>query len=136
MTKGCLFGQPFFVASKYFLLSFALSESQQFGVRNQHTTPDASYCQLLFYDERVQRSFADSNEPSGFRFAVEQNVPVHSDTSGFWLFNFVAACGRAVLKNSPLLSHQQNSDAALFGKQNFAASARLCRLLCEAGFPK
>jgi ribosomal protein L28 len=40
-----------------------------------------------------------------------------------------------VLKNSPLLSHQQNTDAALFGKQNFAASARLCRLLCEAGFP-
>ena len=62
-----------------------LRKLQKLLIRNQNATPDAPYCQLLFYDERVQRSFADSNEPSGFRFAVEQNVSVHIDTSGFSL---------------------------------------------------
>jgi hypothetical protein len=106
----------------FFLLTFALSEFQQFGVRNEHTTTDSPYRKLLACDERVQRSFADSNEPSGFRFAVEQNMPVHIDTSGFWLFNFVAACGRAVLKNSPLLGHHQSTEPALFGKQFLAGT--------------
>jgi hypothetical protein len=64
-------------------LSSLPSEPQQLLVRNQNAPSDAPYCQLLFYDERVQRPFADSNEPSGFRFAVEQNMPVHIDTSGF-----------------------------------------------------
>jgi hypothetical protein len=83
---AALFGlhpNPFF-----FLLTFALSEFQQFGVRNEHTTTDSPYRKLLACDERVQRSFADSNEPSGFRFAVEQNMPVHIDTSGFSLIEF------------------------------------------------
>ena len=78
MTTGCLFGQPFSVASNYFfLLIFALSEFEQFGVGNQHTTTDFPRRNLFACDERVQRSFADSNEPSGIRFAVEQDVPIH-----------------------------------------------------------
>jgi len=96
MTKGCLFGQPFSVASNYlFLLIFALREFQQCGVRNQHTTTDFSCRNLFACDERVQRSFADANNPSGVRFAVEQNIPVHMDTSKILWSELRLRCGRA-----------------------------------------
>ena len=86
MTKGCLFGQPFSVASNYFfLLIFALSEFQQLGIRNQNAPSDALNRQLLFRNERVQHSLANSDEPSSIRFAVEQDVLVHIETSGFSL---------------------------------------------------
>ena len=60
------------------LLAFALlRESQQLLIRNQNATADAPYRQLLFCNERVQHSLADTDEPSGIRFAVEQDMLVH-----------------------------------------------------------
>jgi hypothetical protein len=61
------------------LLAVALLRKlQKLLIRNQNATPDAPYCQLLFCNERVQRSLADSNEPSAFRFAVKQDVLLHT----------------------------------------------------------
>jgi hypothetical protein len=61
------------------LLAVALLRKlQKLLIRNQNATPDAPYCQLLSYDERVQHSLANSDEPSGIRFAVEQDVLVHT----------------------------------------------------------
>jgi hypothetical protein len=73
--RPCVLG--FFVLVPL-LAGALLRESQQLLIRNQHTPSYAPYCQLLFCNERVQRSFADADEPSGFRFAVEQDVLVHA----------------------------------------------------------
>ena len=62
-----------------------LRKLQQLFIRNQNATSDTPNPKLSACDERVQHSLADSNEPSGIRFAVEQDMLVHIETSGFSL---------------------------------------------------
>jgi hypothetical protein len=50
------------------------------SIMDRSLLPKLSAC-----DERVQHSLANSNEPSGIRFAVEQDMLVHIETSGFSL---------------------------------------------------